>query len=119
MGVFGPRNPLFQEMGIRAPVWVGGIPTQVWQKSCSHVWRVCCERVLCVWVDCTNTGAPPDPKWLETWQKQILRQSKVLVFFRVFTCSFCQLDFGKEFPRFDAKSLGENRLISAIQLKIV
>ena len=21
MGVFGPRNPLFQEMAIRAPVW--------------------------------------------------------------------------------------------------
>ena len=24
MGVFGPRNPLFQEMGIRAPVWGQG-----------------------------------------------------------------------------------------------
>ena len=24
MGVFGPRNPLFQEMGIRAPVWGRG-----------------------------------------------------------------------------------------------
>ena len=24
MGVFGPRNPLFQEMGIRGPVWGRG-----------------------------------------------------------------------------------------------
>ena len=26
MGVFGPRNPLFQEIGIRAPVWGQGNP---------------------------------------------------------------------------------------------
>ena len=26
MGVFGPRNPLFQEMGIRGPVWGRGNP---------------------------------------------------------------------------------------------
>ena len=26
MGVSGPRNPLFQEMGIRAPVWGRGNP---------------------------------------------------------------------------------------------
>ena len=27
MGVFGPRNPLFHEMGIRAPLWGRGIPS--------------------------------------------------------------------------------------------
>ena len=39
MGVFGPRNPLFQEMGIRAPVWGRGKPnacafyTQNWDPA--------------------------------------------------------------------------------------
>ena len=32
MGVFGPRNPLFQEMGIRAAVWDRGNPKPRRQK---------------------------------------------------------------------------------------
>ena len=35
MGVFGPRNPLFQKMGIQGPLWVRGNPKN-WAKLPAH-----------------------------------------------------------------------------------
>ena len=46
MGVFGPRNPLFQEMGIRGPVWGRGNPKARCDIRMMRVLWLKCSMIL-------------------------------------------------------------------------